>query len=257
MATEIAQNDRIRSVLVMLATAATIAFNALAAMGYVNGITPKEISDRYPTVLTPAGYAFSIWTLIYVGLVIFSILQILPKNNNRFARIRTLYIATCVLNCGWIFFWHHDHPVICLFLIAGLAVTLVFLVAQARSLPSRIAKLTFGLYAGWVTVATIVNLFVAIDALGINVSPETATVLGIIAIVAASLLGSLVALKLKNYMYPLAVAWALTAIAINQGSNTGIVVAGAIGVIVTLLAALSFVIYLPTAETARGAREQR
>lgn len=257
MATEIAQNDRIRSILVMLATAATIAFNALAAMGYVNGITPKEISDRYPNVLTPAGYAFSIWTLIYIGLIIFSILQFFPRNNERFARIRTLYIVTCVLNCGWIFFWHHDHPVICVFLIAMLAVTLVFLVVQSRNAQSRIAKLTFGLYAGWVTVATIVNLFVAINAVGTHLSPETATVLGVIAIVVASLLGSLVAFKLKNYMYPLAVAWALTAIAINQSGNTGIVVASAIGVILTLLAALSFIIYLPTAETARGAREQR
>jgi len=257
MAIEIAQNDRIRSVLVMLATAATIAFNALAAMGYVNGTTPKEISDRYPTVLTPAGYAFSIWTLIYVGLAIFSILQLLPKNNEGVARIRTLYIVTCVLNCAWIFFWHHDHPVICLFLIAGLAVTLIFLVAQSRSLPSRIAKLTFGLYAGWVTVATIVNLFVAINALGASLSPDTATVLGIVAIVFAAAIGLLVALKLKNYLYPFAVAWALTAIAVDQGVNTGIVVASAIGVIVTLLAALSFIIYLPTAKTARGASEQR
>lgn len=257
MATEIAQNDRIRSVLVMLATAATIVFNALAAMGHINGITPKEISDRYPTVLTPAGYAFTIWSLIYLGLSIFSILQILPKNNERFTGIRTLYIVTCVLNCGWIFFWHHDHPVICLFLIAGLAVTLVLLVAQSRSLTSRIAKLTFGLYAGWVTVATIVNLFVAINAIGMNLLPDTATILGVIAIVIASAIGLLVALKLKNYMYPLAVAWALTAIAVKQSGNTGVVVASAVGVIVTLLAALSFIIYLPTAETARGASEQR
>ena len=73
MAVETSQNDRIRSVLVMLATAGMIAFNALAATGYVNGITPREISDRYPTVLTPAGYAFSIWTLIYFGLAIFSV----------------------------------------------------------------------------------------------------------------------------------------------------------------------------------------
>ena len=241
----------------MLATAATIAFNAMAAMGYINGITPKEISDRYPTVLTPAGYAFTIWSLIYLGLLVFSIVQFLPKNNERFAGIRTFYIVTCVLNCGWIFFWHHDHPVTCVFLIAMLDTTLVFLVVQTRSIPSRIANLTFGLYAGWVTVAAIVNLFVAIKAVGTNLSPDAATILGIIAIVVASAIGLLVALKLKNYMFPLAIAWALTAIAISQSGNTGIVVASAIGVIVTLLAALSFIIYLPTAESVRGASEQR
>lgn len=257
MATDISQNDRIRSVLVMLATAATIAFNVLAAMGYINGTTPKAISDRYPTVLTPAGYAFSIWSLIYLGLAAFSVLQILPKNNERFAGIRTLYIVTCVLNCGWIFFWHHDRPVICLFLIALLAITLVVLVARSRAIDSRTAKLAFGLYAGWVTVAAIVNLFVALRVGGVSQSTDVATVFGVIAILAASTVGLLVAFRFKNYMYPLAAAWAITAIAINQGGNTAIVVTCAVGVIVTLLAALSFVVYLPLLNIPRGGNEQR
>ncbi|HEY2866603.1 MAG TPA: TspO/MBR family protein [Pyrinomonadaceae bacterium] len=257
MAAETLQNDRIRSLLVMLATAATIVFNALAATGFISGITPKEISDRYPTVLTPAGYAFSIWTLIYLCLAIFSVMQVLPRNYERFAGIRTLYIVTCVLNCGWIFFWHHDHPVICLFVIALLAATLVFLLVRSHSIGSRIVKMTFGLYAGWVTVAAMVNLFVVFDVIGMGQRTDLLTVLGVIAIVIASAIGLYVALKLKNYIYPLAVAWALTAIAINQGANTAIVVACAIGVIVTLLAALSFVIYLPLSNIPRGGDEQR
>jgi len=257
MAVETSQNDRIRSVLVMLATAGMIAFNALAATGYVNGITPKEISDRYPTVLTPAGYAFSIWTLIYFGLAIFSVMQALPRNYERFDRVRTLYIATCVLNCGWIFFWHHDHPVICLFLIVFLAATLVLLVFQSSANTSRIAKSTFGLYAGWVTVAALVNLFVVFNVMGIGERTDLLGVLGVIAIVIASAIGLYIAVKLKNYVYPLAVAWVLTAIAINQGGNTAIVVTCAIGVIVTLLAALSFIIYLPLSNIPRGGNEQR
>ena len=59
--------DRIRSFLVLAATLGVIGFNALASMGYVNGVTPGEISDNYPTSITPAGYAFSIWSLIYLG----------------------------------------------------------------------------------------------------------------------------------------------------------------------------------------------
>jgi len=241
----------------MLATAGMIAFNALAAAGYVNGITPKEISDRYPTVLTPAGYAFSVWTLIYFCLAIFSVVQLLPRNYERFARIRTLYIASCVVNCGWIFFWHHDHPVICLFLIVFLAATLVLLVFQSSANMSRIAKSTFGLYAAWVTVAALVNLFVVFNVMGIGERTDLLSVLGVIVIVISSAIGLYIAVKLKNYVYPLAVAWALTAIAINQGGNTAIVVTCAIGVIVTLLAALSFIIYLPLSNIPRGGNEQR
>src|SRR5580765_5775754 len=93
--------DRIRAVLVIVATTATLVFNALAATGYVNGITPAAISAKYPTVLTPAGYAFSIWSLIYLGLLAFSIYQILPANLARYRAVRPLYVFSCVLNCSW------------------------------------------------------------------------------------------------------------------------------------------------------------
>lgn len=251
------QSDRLRSILVMLATAATIAFNALAAMGYVNGVTPKQVSDRYPTVLTPAGYAFTIWSLIYFGLVLFSIVQILPRNLERFRNVRTLYLITCVLNCGWIFFWHDDRPVICLLLIAMLAGSLLYIVALIQSIDSRVSKMTFGLYAGWVTVAAIVNLFVALVATGAAFAPLTMTILGVLAIVIGSALAVIVTLRLRNYLYSLAVAWAVTAIAINQSGNTAIVVTSAVGVIVTLLAALSFIIYLPTLKFPQRDNEQR
>src|SRR5690242_11772592 len=71
--------ERIRSVLVLLATSATIAFNWMSAVGYVNGTTPAMISAKYPTIVTPAGYAFAIWSLIYFGLIAFSIYQVLPS----------------------------------------------------------------------------------------------------------------------------------------------------------------------------------
>ena len=116
--------ERFRSYLVPLATLGTIVFNWLAAMGRIGGVTPSEISDRYPTPITPAGYAFSIWSVIYIGMIAFSIYQLLPANAERFRRIRSLYILTCALNCGWIYMWHSDQIAICLVLIFLLAACL-------------------------------------------------------------------------------------------------------------------------------------
>ena len=93
-----------RATLVIVATIATIAFNGLAAAGLVNGVTPDVISDKYPTILTPAGYAFSIWSLIYLGMAAFSVYQFLPANLVRFRPVRSLYIFSCLLNSpGYIF----------------------------------------------------------------------------------------------------------------------------------------------------------
>ena len=248
-------NDRIRSVLVILATGATIVFNALAATGYLNGITPAEISDRLPTVVTPAGYAFSIWSLIYLGLVVFSIYQALPDGMGRFSRVRTLYIASCVLNCAWIYFWHHGFIGICAILIVALAILLIVIAsrfAETISVAEKLtAKSTFGVYAGWVTVASIVNIFVYLRSVG-SLAAES-DLLGILAVVAATGAAVAVTWKFSNYLYPLAVAWALTAIAVNQSGRTGLVIACSGGVIMCLLLATSFILSYPS--TARPAAD--
>src|SRR5688572_884866 len=98
--------DRFRSYLVLLATLGTMIFNWIAATGRLNGAPLAHILDKYPTPITPAGYAFSIWSLIYLGLIAFSLFQLLPAHAARFRKVRSLYILTCALNCGWIFMWH-------------------------------------------------------------------------------------------------------------------------------------------------------
>jgi len=248
-------NDRIRSILVILATIATVAFNVLAATGYVNGITPAEISDRLPTIITPAGYAFSIWSLIYLGLLAFSIYQALPGNLARFSSVRTIYIASCVLNCGWIYFWHHGFIGVCALLIVALAGVLTVLVSKftvsVNVTEALIVKATFGIYAGWVTVASIVNIFVYLRSIGSMASESVP--LGVAAVVVATAAAVAVAWKLANYLYPLAVSWALTAIAVNQSGKTALVTACAGGVIMCLLLSISFILSYPS--TARPAVE--
>lgn len=234
-----------RSILLLVATIGTIVFNGLAAGGWVNGVTPEVISDKYPTVLTPAGYAFSIWSLIYVGLIAFSIYQLLPRNLVRFRSVRSLYVITCVLNCSWIYFWHHDQIAFCLGLIFALLVTLIAINFQfSRSGDHRGAvftKAVFGIYAGWVTAATLVNFAILLKAQGVELSSVAWSVLGVAAILLAGAMSVLVRFKLRNFLYPLAVAWAATAIAVKQSGNTAIVVAASVCVIVSLVMAISFV----------------
>src|SRR5215217_6321107 len=96
--------SNLRSVLVLIATFGTIGLNWMAATGNINETTPKMTSDKNLSIITPADYAFSIWSLIYAGLVAFSIYQLSTSNANRFEKIRIPYILSCVLNCAWIYF---------------------------------------------------------------------------------------------------------------------------------------------------------
>jgi benzodiazapine receptor len=235
-----------RQILVIAATAGVIAFNWLAVTGHVNGVTTEQISDSYPTLLTPAGYAFTIWSLIYFGMVVFSLYQLLPKNAERFRSLRSLYIFSCAANCAWIFFWHQEQIGLCLLVIFGLLIALMMINWKIRNTETFadfwFVKTPFGIYFGWVTVATIVNFAVALKFWGIEMSETNGSIIAGIFIILAAGLGVLVRVKMENYFYPLAIAWAVTAIAVKQSGHAIIVVSAAIACIVSLFVAISFVL---------------
>lgn len=238
--------DRLRSILVLVATIGTIVFNALAATGYVNGVTPEQISTQFSSVLTPAGYAFSIWSLIYLGMLAFSIYQLLPANLDKFRSIRTIYILSCIFNCAWILFWHQASIGVCLFVITALLITLFILIIQTSKTTSAVEALfttaPFGLYAGWVTAATLVNLTIVLKYSVIDMKSAGWSALGCVMLVLAAGAAVAVRFKLRNFVYPLAIAWAATGIAVKQSGNTAIVVTAAIVTIICLILSLSFVI---------------
>ena len=238
-----------RSYLVTAATLGVIVFNWFSATGRLGSDT-GAISAKYPTLLTPAGYAFSIWSLIYVGMIAFSIYQMLPANLARFRAVRSFYILSCALNCAWLYFWHREQIVICFVVIAALCALLGLICYHLRDPESLAdtwaAKGPFGIYFGWVTAATLVNLSIMLKFM--NAIPGSETALAVVLILIAAGFGILVRAKLTNYFYPVAIAWALTAIAVKQSGQTLIVTAAAVGVIACLIAALSFVVNLPSSQ---------
>jgi len=243
--------DRLRAFLVLAATIGTVVFNGLAATGFVNGVTPDVISAKYPTVVTPAGYAFTIWSLIYVGMIAFSIYQLLPSKLGSFRQIRTLYILSCLLNCSWIYFWHRDAIGICLVLIFGLLITLLLMIGilpkETSAREALMTRAPLGIYAGWVTAASLVNLAIFLLVAEVNLSAQAWNILGSGLIIFAAMAALIVRVKLRNFLFPLAVAWAATANAVRQSGNTMIVVAAAIATIVCLLLSISFVMDLKSA----------
>ena len=250
-----ASPDRFRAILVLASTVGTIGFNILSALGRINSVTPADISNRYLTPITPAGYAFSIWSLIYAGLIAFSIYQFFPANLTKLRNIRMPYILSCLLNCAWIYAWHYDQIPVCFLLILFLALVLFRINSRLRSKDTPrdywLVKAPFAVYFGWVTAAALINFAVLLAYLETGLSGEAwnGVALGLIA--AAAVLGLLVRFTLSNYLYPLSIAWALTAVAVKQSGNTAIVVACAFAVVACLIATLSFVVNLPSHSASR------
>ena len=247
--------DLFRAVLVAAATVGVIIFNFLAATGRLNGVDTGAISDKYPTPVTPAGYAFSIWTLIYLGLIAFSIWQLLPANRVRFKNIRSFYILSCALNCGWLYMWHSDQIAICSLLLLLLAASLFFINLYLRRTEGTgdywFVKAPFGIYFGWVTAATLVNFAILLVYWQVGLSETGWTILSVVLILLAGAFGVLFRIRLNNYLYPLAIAWAVAAIGVKQSGNTLVVVASAIALIACLIAGASFVLGMPSTDNPR------
>lgn len=231
--------DRVRSVLVLIATLGTIGFNFMSAAGFINGVTPEVISDKYPTIITPSGYAFTIWSAIYLGLIVFSIYQLLPSQIERFRPLRSLYIVSCVLNCVWIYFWHAEAIVVCLVVIFGLWLTLMLIVSRLRAYrgitETWVLHASFGIYFGWVTAAMLVNFAVMLVYLGKIPTGNTGIWLGAGLLLVSAAVAVFVRVRFLNFFFPLAIAWAATAIAVKNSSLTWIVVAAAAVVVVGLV----------------------
>lgn len=239
-------NQKIKQILVIIATFGVIFINFLAATGRINNTDPGAVSDKYPTIITPAGYAFSIWSLIYIGLIAFSIYQAMPAKTARFANIRTLYILNCAANCVWIYFWHYGYigaSVFAMLIILGTLILINSYLLKTNSTAEYIlARLPFNIYFGWITVATIANISIALVYFGVETSEIITKILGITLLLIATTLGVLIRFKQNNFAYPLVIAWALTAIAVKQQTETAIIVTCAVCVIILLIAALSALI---------------
>jgi len=242
--------DRIKAILVPVAAFGTVIFNWIAVMGLINGVTPEMISGKYPTPVTPAGYAFTIWIVIYIGLAAFSIYQLLPKHAERFRTVRTLFIVSCVLNCAWLYFWAFEMVGLCLATILALLAVIFVINTKLRNNESTTeywtTKAPFGLYFGWVTAASAVNIAVFLVYQKTGISALAMNILAVVLMVAVVAAVIAVRVKFKNYLAPLAAAWALTAIAVKQSGDTVIVVAAAVGVIACLIAATSVIMDIKT-----------
>jgi hypothetical protein len=164
-----------RKYLALLATLAVIAVNAAANIVPINGINTGEVSARYPTGFTPAGWVFSIWGIIYLGLIAFAVFatRVPAGRDGRVRRIEPAYLVSCLANAAWIFMWHFGRileSLLLMLILLGslLAVYLHLRAAPPASVSERLCvDLPFSLYFGWITTATLANLAAWFFALGV------------------------------------------------------------------------------------------
>ncbi|PFG34319.1 tryptophan-rich sensory protein [Sanguibacter antarcticus] len=233
-------------VLALLAIAA-----AAVGSGAFGGTPTSEAADgalsATATPLAPAAAAFSIWSVIYLGLIAYAVWQLLPaqRTNERQRQMGWLAAASMVLNAAWLLvvqvgiLWL---SVVVIVVLLGVLVQilLVLLRTSSGSLVERVVvDGTFGLYLGWVTIATIANIVAALTATDVGDLVLGATGWSVVLLVAAAAIGVAFAVSTGGRITPsLALAWGLAWVAVGRWSgepeNATVAVAAAIAAVLTL-----------------------
>ena len=220
--------------------AAMVYMNYLANSLPINGKTTGQLSDAYPNLFVPSGITFSIWGIIYLLIAAYCVVQFLPASKDIAIKIGGLFIISCVFNGLWILAWHYQKLPLSLLIMVGFLVSLILINLQLKDLPMGVVKATFGVYLGWICIATIANvtaLLVDKGWGGIGLSQEAWT---IIMIAIGTIIVSLAVMRIDNPFIGLSVVWAFTGIIIKRSVDyRSIVIAAAFGIllvgIVTLM----------------------
>jgi translocator protein len=240
----------VRRLGVLLATLVTITVNVLANILRYNNLGTGEVSAYYDNLFVPAGYVFAIWGIIYIALLSYSIYQVLPSqaDNPSLKAIAPAYIISSVANCIWLFLWHFlkIQPTIIFMVI--ILVSLLYIYLRLNVGKSHVSKgmrwlvhLTFSIYLGWISVATIANASALLSSpngvswAGWGISPATWT---IIVMAVAMLLGFLMAAIRQDTAYDLVIIWALVGIGVKQ-----ITTAPLVGVIAFIFSGVVFALW--------------
>lgn len=218
-----------------------IVVNYLSNALPLNGFTQKDLSDKYTSLFTPAGFTFSIWGVIYLSLATFLIYQALPAQRNTavLSGVGKFFIATCFLNIAWLFAWHYEFVALSLVIMLCLLATLVVIylgmkidITEASWKEHLFLYLPFSLYTAWITVATVANLSILQNSMGWDNYLISETNWTLLKLAVVGVISAIVILRRNDFVYGLVIAWAAFGIMSKQVDTP--VVAGAAMMLVAL-----------------------
>lgn len=248
-------SDTVRHVVVAVSAVLAVV-GAFFGSGAAGGTPVNEAAGGAlaadATLIAPAGPAFSIWTVIYLGLLAYAVWQFFPsvRAAPRHRRLGYPIAASMLLNAAWILSVQAGALWLSVVVIAVLLAVLCWLYATCIRRPPHaltdalITDGTIGLYLGWVSIATAANVTAALVASGFDgwgLPPEMWAVIVIeVAAIAIAVLGVISSGGLAPMI---AASWGLAWVAVGrlQGDPYSAVtgVAAIIGIALIVAATLT------------------
>lgn len=198
-----------------------IIINLLSNALPINNQTTAAISDSFKVYFVPAGYVFSIWGIIYIGLLAFNAFVLKSRSNRLTNQILIAAIVSNIANSVWIFLWHYNQPVISVLAMLVLLISLIYIYLNFNSRKDLtkneyyFVKIPFSIYLGWISVATIANITVALYSLDWNGFGISDVNWAVIMVIVAAALSLLMLLRHRDIFFSAVIVWALVGIGVK------------------------------------------
>ncbi|MDO5627279.1 MAG: tryptophan-rich sensory protein [Mobilicoccus sp.] len=231
---------------------------ALCIVGFLvgTGVLGTEVAESGDgaladdaTLLAPDGPAFSIWSVIYAGLLAYTIWQWLPAQTTapRHRAIGWWVVASMVLNAGWLFVIQTDALWLSVVVIVALLVAVIRIVMLLERHPrdglgeTIVTDGTFGLYLGWTCVAVCPNVAGTLGSAGVRLEGAVEEGAAVAVIAAVTAIGVALAFRFgARWAVAIAIAWGLGWITYgriaSEPESTVTAVAAGVAALVVLLA---------------------
>lgn len=201
-----------------------LVLNYLAVNLPLNDLTTEEISNSFDVYFVPAGYVFSIWSLIYLGLIAFVIYQAMPKQRENITldKLDTWFVVNNITNALWLVCFHYQRFLLALVMMGILLISLtrihILLDIDHKTTGAAwrwLVEVPFGIYFGWITVATIANVTQVLDYFNWNGFGIASEIWFVIVVILIVIISALMSFRRRVFEYTLVLIWALVGIAVK------------------------------------------
>ena len=218
----------------------------------LNNTTIGEVSNTYDNLFTPASYAFSIWGLIFLGLLAFAIFQIhkayFTNHSTEFiGQIGYWFFLANILNSAWVIAFVYDFTGLSVLIMLGILFSLIKIILNTNmerwDAPKEIIAFVWWpicLYSGWIAVATIANISAFLTKLGWTGAPLSEIGWTIILVAVATALNLLIIKRRFMREFAAVGVWALVAIAVRHWNNYQVI---ALSALIGALLILSYILW--------------